>query len=172
MQARAGGECRRALSDRRGAHHRRSQFALEVRDSHRRPRLAWRHARGRRGARELLSQLAAPGRGAAFDADRAHARQWLPWVDAATSVVDSLAYIQRSLDRFAKGEGLSCGIWERGRLVGGISIQNFDSANRKAEIGYWLREGAQGRGIMTRACVAVVDYAIAELKLHRVIIFC
>jgi ribosomal-protein-serine acetyltransferase len=106
------------------------------------------------------------------NADRAHAREWLPWLDSNTTIEHTRTYIQRNLKRFAEGNGMSCGIWERGRLVGGIAFHLFDWNNRKTEIGYWLRKDAEGRGIMTRCCRAMVNYAFAELKLHRVVIMC
>ena len=36
------------------------------------------------------------------------------------------------------------------------------------EIGYWLAEHHAGRGVMTRCCLAVIDYGIGELGLHRI----
>jgi ribosomal-protein-serine acetyltransferase len=39
-------------------------------------------------------------------------------------------------------------------------------------IGYWLGESFQGKGLMTGACRALLDYLFFELKLHRVEIRC
>jgi ribosomal-protein-serine acetyltransferase len=40
------------------------------------------------------------------------------------------------------------------------------------EIGYWLAAPFQGRGIMTRACRAMVAYAFDTLRLQKVVIRC
>ena len=39
-------------------------------------------------------------------------------------------------------------------------------------MGYWLGEEHQGKGLMTAACRALVDYAFGELGLNRVVISC
>ena len=44
--------------------------------------------------------------------------------------------------------------------------------NRNAEIGYWLGAEHQGRGLVTRACAALVSYAFDTMALHRVEIYC
>ena len=44
--------------------------------------------------------------------NRAHARQWLPWVDDTKSVEDTKAFIRRSLERFARQDGFQCGVFE------------------------------------------------------------
>lgn len=106
------------------------------------------------------------------EADRAHARRWLPWVDNATSSESSREFIQRSLSNFAKGEQLSMGIWVGGKLVGGIGFNRIDKARQLAEIGYWLAEWMEGRGIMTRCVRRLCDHGFAELKLHRIEIRC
>ena len=46
------------------------------------------------------------------------------------------------------------------------------STNRSAEIGYWLGEDCQGRGIVTAACRAMVHFAFKNLELERVEIYC
>ena len=58
------------------------------------------------------------------------------------------------------------------QLVGVIGFVSFDRKNRRTEIGYWLAAEVQGRGIMTRACRAIVAYAFHELTFNRVEIRC
>ena len=53
--------------------------------------------------------------------------------------------------------------------IGGIGLILGDDVHRSsAEIGYWLAEPYWGRGIMTGAVRAVIDYAIQELPLNRI----
>ena len=49
-------------------------------------------------------------------------------------------------------------------------IRAFEA--RRTEIGYWLAEPQQGRGIMTRACRRFIDYLFDDVKLNRVEIRC
>jgi ribosomal-protein-serine acetyltransferase len=48
----------------------------------------------------------------------------------------------------------------------------IDWAERKVEIGYWLGESFQGKGLMTKACKTLITYAFAELGLNKVEIHC
>lgn len=106
------------------------------------------------------------------DRSRAHLRAWMPWLDANTSVADSAAFIQTTLQQFAANNGFQAGIWLDGAIIGVIGFHSFDWLNRQTEIGYWLGAGYQGQGIMTRACKALVDYALRDQNLHRVQIRC
>ncbi len=55
-----------------------------------------------------------------------------------------------------------------GKAVGGVGlIVRDDVYRRSAEIGYWLGEAYWGRGIMTAAVRATVDYAFANFDLCR-----
>jgi ribosomal-protein-serine acetyltransferase len=106
------------------------------------------------------------------DQNRAYLRQWLPWLDNSRTVEDSRAFIRSSLQQFAQNEGFQTGIWYRDKLAGGIGYHPIDWANRKVEIGYWLGESFQGRGLMTKACRTLITYAFVELGLNKVEIHC
>jgi len=53
------------------------------------------------------------------------------------------------------------------QAVGSISINKIKQEH-KAEIGYWLGEKYQGKGIMTQAIKEITKYGFKELKLRRV----
>ena len=106
------------------------------------------------------------------DGNRAHLRPWLSWVEIVQEVEDERKFIRAARERHAREDGFQAGIWEAGKLVGGIGFHYVNRPNRKTEIGYWLAEHAQGRGIMTRACRAMVDQAIRGWGLNRVLIYC
>jgi [ribosomal protein S5]-alanine N-acetyltransferase len=53
------------------------------------------------------------------------------------------------------------------RVVGTSVLFNIDTDHRHAEIGYALGREFWGRGYVNEAVGAVIDYAFAELKLHR-----
>ena len=108
---------------------------------------------------------------AAVDANRAHLRQWLPWLDQVKTVEDERAFIAANRQRFARENGFNAGIWHDGRLVGGVGLHYVDRLNRKTEIGYWLAASAQGKGIMTRAVRAVLRKMFDVQKLNRVVLY-
>src|SRR4051794_8495688 len=109
---------------------------------------------------------------AAVDANRAHLREWLPWVDDSKSSADTLAFINRNLARLARNDGFQVGIWERGRILGAVGHLYVNHLSRKTEIGYWLAADGCGRGVMTRAVIAMTDHAFDEYKLNRMEIHC
>lgn len=53
-------------------------------------------------------------------------------------------------------------------LVGAVSLMNIDHAHGRAELGYWIAREHWGRGFAVEAGRAVLEYAFAELDLHRV----
>jgi ribosomal-protein-serine acetyltransferase len=103
----------------------------------------------------------------ACDANREHIAPWLPWIDTTKTIDDTLAFIRRSLEQFARSEGCQCGIWENGVYVGGVGFLPISHAHDRGEIGYWLVKSAEGRGIMTAASRALTDHAFHDLKLNR-----
>ena len=106
------------------------------------------------------------------DVNRAHLREWLPWLDTQQSVVDSLQFIRLMRDQFRQNESMTVGIWYRDTLSGVIGYHRFVWMNRSSMIGYWLASDRQGKGIVTEACREMVDYGFSRLGLHRIEIKC
>jgi ribosomal-protein-serine acetyltransferase len=109
---------------------------------------------------------------AVVDRERKHLREWLPWVDMSTEVEDTLNFIKTSLKQFAGNDGFSAGIWSGDEFIGGIGTHKIDWLCRRVEIGYWIAQKYQGRGIVTDASRVVIDHAFDEWKLNRVEIHC
>ncbi|MGM8214994.1 GNAT family N-acetyltransferase [Bacillaceae bacterium W0354] len=99
---------------------------------------------------------------------RDHLREWLPWLDSTTKIVDTLNFIRHCKKEYAESRGLNCVILYKGKIAGVIGYNSIDWTNQIAYIGYWLGEGFQGHGIMTRAVQTLTDYAFNELKLNKV----
>jgi ribosomal-protein-serine acetyltransferase len=119
-----------------------------------------------------LIETDAPDVFALTDRNRLYLRQWLPWVDGTKSVEDTLLFIGTSLDRFIRREAMTFGIWHRSILVGVISYIQIDWRQRSTQIGYWISEDAQGKGIITRACRCLIQYAFESLYLLSIQIRC
>jgi ribosomal-protein-serine acetyltransferase len=52
--------------------------------------------------------------------------------------------------------------------AGTVGFNRYAALNASAEIGYWLRTDLAGRGLMTEAAGAVVEFGFAFLNLHRI----
>ena len=58
---------------------------------------------------------------------------------------------------------------EQQRVVGTVTIQSIIRGfYQSCSVGYWLAEGAQGRGLATTALREATQMAFHELRLHRI----
>ena len=106
------------------------------------------------------------------DENRDYLRQWLIWVDNIETLSDVHRYIRSSLGQFVENNGFQTGIWYRGTLSGIIGYQNVDWIHRSTTLGYWVGAPFQGKGLVTRGCRALIDWAFQEWQLNRVEIRC
>jgi ribosomal-protein-serine acetyltransferase len=109
---------------------------------------------------------------ALIDRNRPYLREWLPWLDHSTSILDTARFIGRSMEQFSDNNGLTLGILCGGRLAGVIGQHYVDSLNRRTEIGYWIDSRHQGHGIVTRSTSRLMDYAFREQDCNRVMLHC
>ena len=107
-----------------------------------------------------------------IDRNRAHLKEWLPWLDNSTGLHDTARFIGRSIEQANDENGLTFGIVANGSLAGIIGQHYLDSLNRRTELGYWLDAAHQGRGIVTRATALVTEYSFAVQDCNRVILQC
>jgi ribosomal-protein-serine acetyltransferase len=99
---------------------------------------------------------------------REYLREWLPWLDTTIKIEDTVEFIKMCLKGFAENKSLNTVILFKGNIVGVAGFNSINWSNNTAYIGYWLGEGYQGNGIMTRVAKALTDYAFTELKLNKV----
>ena len=104
------------------------------------------------------------------DANRAHLRRWLPWLDGTTKPQHSRAFIESIHRQNDAGAGFACGVFVGGELAGMCGFHKIDDANRSVTIGYWLAEAHQGEGVITRCTRFFIDYAFREFALAKVLI--
>lgn len=106
------------------------------------------------------------------DRNREHLREWLPWVAHTRVVATTAAFIQHTQQLATAGKALHCVILDRGHIVGTCGYNRIEGAHRRSCIGYWLAHEARGRGIMTSAVAALVNYGFTRLGLNRQVIVC
>jgi ribosomal-protein-serine acetyltransferase len=109
---------------------------------------------------------------AAIDRNRARLRTWLPWVTDTFSMGDLTEFVlQREFDN-ASRLSLTTNIRCQGKICGAIALHEIDERDRNTSVGYCLDEAHEGRGIMTRACRAIVTEGFRQYGLHRIEIRC
>lgn len=93
-------------------------------------------------------------------------RPWLFWTASAS--LDEVARWGRICElNWAENKAWVFAILFEGRPIGTVGIEEPDVQTLRAEIGYWMHTGYSGRGLMTEAGRAVVDFGFDELGLHR-----
>lgn len=59
-------------------------------------------------------------------------------------------------------------IWCGDELAGSIGYLYIDQENKKTEIGYWLGQEYEGRGLITKSIKVLIAHAFDELELNKV----
>jgi len=98
--------------------------------------------------------------------EREYLGKWLPFVSITNKRSDSQAFVQSIINSGKKN--FICTIFFQQMFVGLIGLKDIDSFNKKSEIGYWLSEAFQQKGIIARSSKAIIDYAFDELCLNRI----
>ncbi|WP_114571273.1 GNAT family N-acetyltransferase [Exiguobacterium flavidum] len=101
---------------------------------------------------------------------KTYLKEWLGWLDYIETVEDTAQNISARLKAFAENGGhpKSFAIIHNGEIAGTIGFNDLDKNNKIGVVGYWLGENFQGKGIMSRAFEAIIDYGFKELDLNRI----
>lgn len=110
----------------------------------------------------------APALFSCVDANRAHLREFLPWVNRTLNVQDSLDFIHHALVQETAQSGLAMGIFFNDQLIGGIGMHEWHHSLKRAQIGYWLAEEQEGKGLMLRCARAFIDLLFTQLSLNKI----
>jgi RimJ/RimL family protein N-acetyltransferase len=96
------------------------------------------------------------------------ARKWMGWGDELPDLAEAHANIERAAKAWEEGTWAVFRIAEAAtdHVVGGVNLQMRD--HETAEVSYFLRASARGRGFATRAVRLVARWAFDELGIQRI----
>lgn len=96
--------------------------------------------------------------------------QWLSWVHPDYGPSDSASWIASRAEAWRRGEAYSFVVEdaETGRLLGGSGLNHLNETHRLANLGYWTRASAAGRGVATAATRLTAQFGVRERGLHRI----
>jgi len=103
-----------------------------------------------------------------MDRGRDYIGRYVGLPDVTSDLASTRRWLRVFADKAAADTGRLYGIWLDGRLVGGVMLRVFDSANGTCEAGCWLEPDASGRGLVTRAVRVLIDWAFEKRGMHRV----
>lgn len=121
---------------------------------------------------ELLNEMHAPIIFEMVNKNRANLRQWLSFVDKMESIAFAETFIKGSMQRNDLGTEYAFIIFQDDIAVGRIGVYKIDQQHKIGEIGYWLVEEMQGKGIITIASKAMIKFCFDDLLLNRIEIKC
>ena len=104
--------------------------------------------------------------------NRNHLRPWLPFVDRMQTVDFTQNFVKGTMQRNKEGNEFAFVIIDNDKMVGRVGVYKIDSQNKIGEIGYWIIENSQGKGIITMSCKALIDFCFNDLRLNRIEIKC
>jgi RimJ/RimL family protein N-acetyltransferase len=112
----------------------------------------------------------------AVDESRDHLAAYMPWVAFYTDQTAAHAFIAGSIREWSHGFQLPLAMIEQetGRIIGASGYHSDEptgSGWRSLEIGYWLRQGEEGKGFMREAVRAQIRLAF-ELGVERLQLVC
>ncbi|MGE0375817.1 MAG: GNAT family N-acetyltransferase [Planctomycetaceae bacterium] len=93
---------------------------------------------------------------------------WMPWCHADYSPEEAQVWVANNCRQTNPIDFLSFVIEDGdGAFLGGCGLNDHNPRHRLANLGYWLRLSARGRGVMTRAVRLLRDYAFNNTDLDR-----
>lgn len=105
-------------------------------------------------------------------ANKQYLSEWLSWPPLMESIAFIENFIEKTTKRMEEGLELAFVIMEDRDMIGRIGFTKIDAIEGTGEIGYWLAEDRQGRGIVRKASKRIIEYGFNELSLDRIEIRC
>lgn len=95
--------------------------------------------------------------------------RWLPRLQGDYRDEDAAARIAHCREGWSGGTMYAFGIFgATGRLLGDICLNRLDADRRSANLGYWVRQSEQRKGVAFAAVKAIAEFAFDTLGLVRI----
>lgn len=93
---------------------------------------------------------------------------WLPWCRPDYSLEDAREWARTRAELFEQGvEYNFVDLDESARFLGAGGLDDINKVNRYANVGYWVRSSATGRGVATALVAHVATFAFRQTDLVR-----
>ena len=107
-----------------------------------------------------------------IDSEREYLGKWLPFIEKTKELGYTEGFVNAVVDSPVDNLNYTFTIRTLDKLIGIIGFKDTDVLNKKTEIGYWLSESFQKRGIVTKSVERLCLYAFTELGINRIQIKC
>lgn len=99
-------------------------------------------------------------------------QQSLNWPQFVASEEDTRKNVQGNMMLHQRGYAKMFLIFMNDELIGVLSFNAIEPANKAGYIGYWLDEAHQGQGILSQALQAFMRYYVERGEIRRFVIKC
>jgi RimJ/RimL family protein N-acetyltransferase len=94
---------------------------------------------------------------------------WMPWCHAHYSIEEARSWLAVQVPAFHQRTTFEFAITaDDGTYLGGCGLNQIDTLNQRANLGYWVRSSAAGRGVATEATRLTRDWGFANTDLVRI----
>jgi RimJ/RimL family protein N-acetyltransferase len=98
----------------------------------------------------------------------AELQRWMPWCHPGYSIDDSRSWLETQVPAFEQGTAFEFAIVSADQqYLGGCGLNQIDTINQRANLGYWVRTSAARRGVATHAVCALRDWGFQHTGLLR-----
>lgn len=93
---------------------------------------------------------------------------WMPWCHPGYCLDDARLFLAKNDETFRAGTEYHFVITAAdGRFLGICGLNGIDPTQRSANLGYWVRTSATGRGVASDAVRLLVEWAFRSTELDR-----
>ena len=95
--------------------------------------------------------------------------RWMPWCHAGHTEAESIAWIEKCHAMWQSGEAYEFAMFDStDEYVGGAGLNQFHRLHNLANLGYWVRQSRQRRGLATAAVRILAKFGFETLRLTRI----
>ena len=96
--------------------------------------------------------------------------RWMPWCTSSFSEQNALDWFEQCRSGRSSQAGYEFGVFAQasGKLMGGVGLNAINHQHLFCNLGYWVRQSAQRRGVALSTVQAMLPYAFNTLGMQRV----
>ncbi|GLR16761.1 GNAT family N-acetyltransferase [Portibacter lacus] len=104
-----------------------------------------------------------------FDRNRDRLKRYFPNTVAANETLeDSLAHLIEADEQRRKKEKYLFGVFDSKHIIAYVNVKNIEWDLKKCEIGYFIDQAYEGKGIMTEQIRTAVRFCFDDLGMNKV----
>ncbi|MBX2850606.1 MAG: GNAT family N-acetyltransferase [Phycisphaeraceae bacterium] len=100
--------------------------------------------------------------------NRERMRPFFRWAPTVRSVGDVRGAIAEWIEWRDNDGKITCVVQEGDAIRGMVYMVRYQATDHKAELGYWVDDGQEGKGLVTRACRAMVRHLFEYQGVNRI----